>query len=148
MRRFESHSCHSFRIIRMYVFSTRWWNCKGAYKILPFGTVFTNSCEATNSPSFNLLKVWLTLAANNKTKRQRPFCGKQLTFSKSKKETNNKRWIRTWLECKLSDKTGEFIFFQARAGLGKPVHSSSQQTFVMSLKQDLGPVRKQKRVYR
>ena len=58
------------------------------------------------------------------------------------------RWIRTWLECKLRDKTGEFIFFQAQAGFGKPVHSSSQQTFVMSLKQDLGPVRKQKRVYR
>ena len=56
------------------------------------------------------------------------------------------RWFRIWLECKLPDKTGEFIFLQAQAGLGKPVHSSSQQTFVMSLQQELGPVRKQKRV--
>ena len=56
------------------------------------------------------------------------------------------RWIRTWLECKLRDKTGEFIFSQAQAGLGKPVQSSSQQSFVLSLKQELGPVPKQKRV--
>ena len=54
--------------------------------------------------------------------------------------------MRTWLECKLPDKTGEFIFFQAQAGLGKPVHSSSQQIFVKSLKLDLGHELKQKRV--
>ena len=55
--------------------------------------------------------------------------------------------MRTWIECKLPDKTGEFIFFQAQAGLGKPVHSSSQQIFVKSLNLDLGPELKQKRVW-
>ena len=52
----------------------------------------------------------------------------------------------TWIECKLPDRTGEFIFFQAQARFGKAAHSSSQQTFVMSLKIDLGPELKQKRV--
>ena len=53
--------------------------------------------------------------------------------------------MRTWIECNLPDKTGEFISFQAKAGLGQVVYSS-QQTSVTHLKLDLGPVRKQKRV--
>ena len=48
--------------------------------------------------------------SNKKAKTQRPFCGKHFTFSKSKEETNNRKWMRTWLECELPDKTGEFFF--------------------------------------
>ena len=47
---------------------TRWWNCKGDENNLPFGTVFTNSCQAIISPSFSILKVWLTLEATKKQK--------------------------------------------------------------------------------
>ena len=39
-----------------------------------------------------------------------------------------------------------FIFFRAQAGFEKPVHSSSQQISVKSLKLDLGPELEQKRV--
>ena len=54
--------------------------------------------------------------------------------------------MRTWIECNLPDITGEFIFFQAQAGLGKPVNISSQQNFVKSLNIDLGPELKVRRV--
>ena len=126
---------------------TRWWNCKGAYRNLVFGTVFTYPREATKSLSVSTLKVCLTLKATKKQRRQRPFFGEQPICSKSRKEINNMRWIRTWLECRLPDKTGELIFFQAQAGLGKPVHSSSQQTSVTPLKLVVGPAAKQKLVY-
>ena len=51
--------------------------------------------------------------------------------------------MRTWIECNLPDKTGEFIPFQAQAGLGQVVYSS-EQTSVTQLKLDVGPVRKLK----
>ena len=53
--------------------------------------------------------------------------------------------MRTWIECNLPDKTGEFSSFQAEAGLGQVVYIS-QQTSVTHLTLDVGPIRKKKRV--
>ena len=81
-----------------------------AYNILPLGTVVTNSCEATTSPSMSIVKVWLTLEATKKQKSTVHSVLSNLNLQKAKRRPTI--WSESVLEQNATYQTKrESLFF-------------------------------------